>query len=177
MSSTILIMEEEDEGCEEYIIKPSDVREMWNASKVKAKMFAFLQNHFKPRSQYEPERIEYNALNILAEYQVYNLEFSKTELNLNDIQTALVMHNFWNLLEFNPDEEDVEITESVLNINDHKDSLPGSNKGNEIKYLGDNVPNSDEAKFGMLLKHKFNLLKSMIVSATQRTDKACLTIV
>ena len=50
MSSTILIMEEEDEGCEEYIIKPSDVREMWNASKVKAKMFAFLQNHFKPRS-------------------------------------------------------------------------------------------------------------------------------
>jgi hypothetical protein len=43
-----------------------------------------LANYFKPRTSYEPERIEYNALNILADYQCYNLEFSKNEMNLSD---------------------------------------------------------------------------------------------
>ena len=71
--------------CEEYMLKPSDIRDIWKNSKVKNAMFAFLQDYFKPRSQYEPERVEYNALNILAEYQVYNLEFAKNELNLNDL--------------------------------------------------------------------------------------------
>ena len=92
-------------------------------------MFIFFQDHFKPRTSYEPERIEYNALNILAEYQVYNLEWCKNELNLNDFQAAFVLHMFWQLLEFDPDEQDANVLESAMNINDHKDSLAGSGKG------------------------------------------------
>jgi len=35
---------------------------------------------------------------------LYNLEFIKNELNLNDKQSANVLDLFWTLLEFNPDE-------------------------------------------------------------------------
>jgi len=84
MPSVLLIQEEEDMGCETYMLKPSDINEIWKNSKVRNAMFAFMQNYFKPKSSYEPEKVEYNALNILAEFQVYNLEFSKNEMNLND---------------------------------------------------------------------------------------------
>jgi len=87
------------------------------------------------------------------------------------------MHLFWCLLEFDPDQEDANVLESAMQINEHKDSLAGSGKGQEIKYLGDSAPDTEEAKFAMLLKHKFNLLKDMILKATERTDAACLTIV
>ena len=50
--------------------------------------------------------MEYNALNILADYQCYNLEFSKNELNLSDTQSAVVLNLFWSMLEFDPDSED-----------------------------------------------------------------------
>jgi hypothetical protein len=36
---------------------------------------------------------------------------------------------FWQLLEFDPDEQDANVLESAMNINDHKDSLAGSGKG------------------------------------------------
>jgi hypothetical protein len=84
MPSQMNILEEEDIGCESYMLKPSDIKDIWKNSKVRNAMFAFMQNYFKPKSSYEPEKVEYNALNILAEYQVYNLEFSKNDLNLND---------------------------------------------------------------------------------------------
>ena len=47
-------------------------------------MLNYLQWYFRPRNSYEPERIDYNALNILAEYQTYNLEFCRNELDLGD---------------------------------------------------------------------------------------------
>jgi hypothetical protein len=78
------IQDEEDLGFEGYMIKPSTIISIWKNSKVKVAMFNFLANYFKPRTSYEPERIEYNALNILADYQCYNLEFSKNEMNLSD---------------------------------------------------------------------------------------------
>jgi hypothetical protein len=49
--------------------------------------------------------VDYNALNILADYQLYNLEFAKNELTLDDRQSSNVLNLFWQLLEFNPDEE------------------------------------------------------------------------
>ena len=69
-------------------------------------MFEYLQWYFRPRTVYEPERVDYNALNILAEYQVYNLEFAKNQLALNDKQSAALLDMFWKLLEFDPDSQE-----------------------------------------------------------------------
>jgi len=105
LSSGLQIQDEDDMGFEEYMIRPSQVRDIWRNSKSKNAMFTFMCEHFKPRTQYEPERVEYNALNILSEYQVYNLEYCKNELCLTDVQTSLVLDLFWSLLEFDPDEK------------------------------------------------------------------------
>lgn len=66
-------------------------------------MLEFLTTHFRPRSTLEPERVDYNCLNIFAEYQTFNLEYCKNELQLNDRQSANVLDMFWQLLEFDPD--------------------------------------------------------------------------
>ena len=74
-----------------YMIKPSNVKEIWSIFKVKKAMQDFMQWYFRPKSSYEPERVDYNALNILAEYQTYNLEFLRNELALTDLQAANVL--------------------------------------------------------------------------------------
>ena len=67
-----------------YMLKPSNLKQIWSGSRVKNAMFEFMQWFFRPRNSYEPERVDYNALNILAEYQTYNLEFLKNELAVSD---------------------------------------------------------------------------------------------
>ena len=78
-------MDFEDNVCfNNYLIKPSNIRTIWSQFKVKKAMFDYLQWYFRPKTSYETERVDYNALNILAEYQTYNLEFVKNELDLSD---------------------------------------------------------------------------------------------
>ena len=94
----------EDDGLyTDCIIKPSTVQAVWSKSKTKQAVLEHLQWYFKPRSSYEPERVDYNCLNIFAEYQTYNLEFCKNMLYLSEKQSANVLHLFWQLLEFDPD--------------------------------------------------------------------------
>ena len=45
-----------------------------------------------------------------------------------------------------------------------------------MQFMGDDLENQDHA-FGQLLKHKFELLKELIVKATSRADNASLTVV
>ena len=90
------------------MLKPSNIKQIWSGFKVHKAMFDFMQWYFRPRNSYEPERVDYNALNILAEYQTYNLEFLKNELDVTDEQTANVLEALWSLLEFDPDEKSVE---------------------------------------------------------------------
>ena len=66
------------------MMKPSNIRDIWATFKVKLNMFNYMQWYFRPRNSYDPERVDYNALNILAEYQTYNLEFLKNDLDLSD---------------------------------------------------------------------------------------------
>ena len=54
-------------------------------------MVDYLTWYFRPKNSYEPERVDYNALNILAEYQTYNFEFLRNELDLNYDQCANVL--------------------------------------------------------------------------------------
>ena len=86
----------EDNVCfDQCMIKPSNLRDIWSTFKVKKAMFDYMQWYFRPRNSYEPERVDYNALNILAEYQTYNLEFIKNELDLNNEQSANVLEALW----------------------------------------------------------------------------------
>jgi hypothetical protein len=85
------------------IIKPTDVFTIWNHSKVQQAILDHIANHFKPKNSYEPERVDYNCINIFAEYQNCNLNFAKNTLFLNDCQTANLLDMFWCLLEFDPE--------------------------------------------------------------------------
>lgn len=91
-----------------YMLKPSNVKQIWSGFKVNKNMFEYMQWYFRPRNSYEPERVDYNALAILAEYQTYNLEFLKNDLDLTNDQAANILEAFWTLLEFDPDEKSVE---------------------------------------------------------------------
>ncbi len=88
-----------------FIIKPSSIKKVWGAgSNMKEEIFNVFYEHFKPKSSLEPERVEYNEMNIFSEFQLYNLVFAKNELLLDDYKSAMLVNLFWRLLEFNPPE-------------------------------------------------------------------------
>lgn len=70
---------------------------------MKEEIFHIFQEQFKPKSSLEPEKVEYNEMNIFSEYQLYNLVFAKNELIYDDYKASLLLHLCWQLLEFNPD--------------------------------------------------------------------------
>lgn len=67
------------------MIRPEHITDFWAKSRHKEAILEHLTNYYKPKSSYDPERVDYNAANILAEFQVFNLEFCKNELALSDI--------------------------------------------------------------------------------------------
>lgn len=87
-----------------YIIKPSHIKKVWAGSNMKEEIFHVFHEHFKPKSSLEPERVEYNEMNIFSEFQLYNLAFAKNELLFDDHKAAMLLQMFWRLLEFNPPE-------------------------------------------------------------------------
>jgi len=129
-------MDFEDNVCfNNYLIKPSNIRTIWSTFKVKKSMFDYLQSYFRPKNSYDTERVHYNALNILAEYQTYNLEFIKNELDLSDDQCANILENLWSLLEFDPDEKSVEKEHGADDV--ARQNTNGEN--NNIAFVGDDM--------------------------------------
>ena len=129
-------MDFEDNVCfNNYLIKPSNIRTIWSTFKVKKSMFDYLQWYFRPKNSYDTERVDYNALNILAEYQTYNLEFIKNELDLSDDQCANILENLWSLLEFDPDEKSVEKEHGADDV--ARQNTNGEN--NNIAFVGDDM--------------------------------------
>lgn len=49
-------------------------------------------------------KVEYNEINIFAEFQLYNLIFAKNELLFDNFKTAVLLDLFWKLLEFSVDD-------------------------------------------------------------------------
>lgn len=85
------------------MLSPQIVQKAWqDQTQVKKYLIGFFQDYYKPKSSFEQEKVEYNQINILAEYQTYNLFFCKTKLLLDNHKTAVVLDIFWKLLEFNP---------------------------------------------------------------------------
>ena len=163
-------MDFEDNICfDSYMIKPSNLRDIWSISQVKKKMFEYMQWYFRPKNSYEPERVDYNALNILAEYQTYNLEFLKNELDLNDEQTANVLQALWNLLEFDPDEKSI--------VQDVDAAANQRSPENNIAYLGDDIIDIEEEAFKVLLNKKFMLFKKLLTWTTEhQLESARITV-
>ena len=83
-----------------YTLKPSDVDRIYRSTRMKAELVNFFQDLYKPKSQFEQEKVEYNQINILAEYQMFNIIFAKNELMFDEFKTAVLLEIFWQLLEF-----------------------------------------------------------------------------
>ena len=62
---------------------------------MKAELVNFFQELYKPKSQFEQEKVEYNQINILAEYSMFNILYAKNELMLDEFKTAVLVEMFW----------------------------------------------------------------------------------
>jgi hypothetical protein len=51
-----------------YIITENVVKDVWSKSKPKQALVDYLTLYFRPKSSLDPERVDYNAINILADY-------------------------------------------------------------------------------------------------------------
>jgi hypothetical protein len=61
------------------------------------------KEYFRPKSSIEQMKVEYNEINIFAEFQLHNMIFAKNELLFDNNKTAVLLNLFWRLLEFDPD--------------------------------------------------------------------------
>ena len=125
------------ERFEKVIVKPGEVARIWNSSHMKEDLITVFQEYFKPKSSIEQEKVEYNEINIFAEFQLYNLIFAKNELLYNDHKCAVLLDLFWKLLEINPEGP----TES------------------------DTTEDPNEDPFHTLLSRKFTLFRGLLLSA------------
>lgn len=65
---------------------------------------------FNPEKKIDEEKLDYNELKIISEYQVYNLIFCKKELLLDDEKTAYLLEIFYKLLGLTNKGEKIEGT-------------------------------------------------------------------
>ena len=96
--NTEVILPEEEPEHDNFIITPSVVEELWENSRPKNMLIEIYQKQFKPKKILEDEPMDYNKLNILAEFQTYNLVFAKNELLMDNLKASYVLQLFWNLL-------------------------------------------------------------------------------
>jgi hypothetical protein len=74
------------------------ITELLSAPKLKAGMMDFLSAHIKKEGLHD--KIEYNELNIITDFNLYNLGFAKDELHLENDRIALLLNILWCLLDF-----------------------------------------------------------------------------
>ena len=53
---------------EGFIIKPKAVKKLWKTPRIKEGLIEIFSNHFKPKSSIEEQKVEYNEINIFAEF-------------------------------------------------------------------------------------------------------------
>ena len=132
---------------------------------MKEDLIAILQDHFKPKSSIEQEKVEYNEINIFSEYQLHNLIYAKNELLLTSPKCALLLHQFWRLLEFNPD--------APKGTQDQAEEEAGSNRVSRMNTANptdqQHAANSEQ-EFGDLLKHKFDLFKALCMEMINEVE-------
>jgi hypothetical protein len=86
--------EREPEPWESFIIQPSLVEELWRSARPKEALIDHYSKHFNPEGNVDEDQMDYNELNIIAEFQIYNLVFAK-ELLLDDTQISYLLEVFF----------------------------------------------------------------------------------
>lgn len=85
-----------------YLMLPSEIERLWKHARVKDELVKFFQEKWKPKNQFDPEKIEYNQIIIVAEYVMFNIIFAKNELMFDEYKTAMLVTILWKLLEYDP---------------------------------------------------------------------------
>ena len=152
------------EKFQNYILKPSHLKRVWASLNLKEEIFSIYQEFFKPKSSMEPERVEYNELNIFSEFQVYNLIFAKNELMLDDHKASIVLNLFWRLLEFNAEPPAQERPMSNNNVRINSASTLNRTRTNIMQQQSSpQQPIQDpETQFANLIAHKFELFRTLL---------------
>ena len=180
-----------------FTLLPSDIVKIQRQTRMKEEIVKFLQELYKPRSQFEQERVEYNHINILSEFILYNIIFAKNDLQFDEFKIAALCDIFWKLLEFNPedpaavDEEraDERKANDVGSNSGDMRSVPNSGKKNSlndesmrrwngqnegasgnIEFRGDDI--EVEREFESCLKHKMALFQQLIVGQLKEENEA-----
>ena len=56
------------EESETFILSASKVQHVWTSPRPREALVEVMQEHFRPKSSLEDEKMEYNEINILSEY-------------------------------------------------------------------------------------------------------------
>lgn len=152
---------------------------------MKDEIVKFLQELYKPKSQFEQEKVEYNHINILAEFILYNIIFAKNELMFDEFKVAMMCDMFWRLLEFDPEDDSQSKPPTRMSEGDEHDdrkgleivdSAPKADKSREtsaqklIEFRGDGI--EIESEFEIRLKHKINLFKRIVIDRINDSNPA-----
>lgn len=100
-------------------------------------------------------KVEYNEINIFAEFQLYNLIFAKNELLFDNTKAAVFLNLFWTLLEFStdgPQNEEIEKEGSPYSKKKERYSRASNQSNssprrvnsdvNPIEYMGEGIESS-----------------------------------
>lgn len=103
--------------CDSFIITPSLVNSLWHASRPIENLIELYQKTFNPENRIDDEKLDYNELKIISDFQVYNLIFAKKELLLDDEKTSYLLEVFWTLLGIMRNGEKVDSIKAADNFN------------------------------------------------------------
>ena len=103
------------------------------------------------------EKAEYNELNIISDFHLYNLSFARDELYLPPDKSALLLNILWSLLGFKDGEESVVIKQGVNNINTPEQNIDEDNQDYENPAQSFNAQLEQKWKFFKELMLTFSL--------------------
>ena len=137
----------EPQEWESFIIHPDHVEAFWVSPRPKEAMIEHYQKTFNPENKLDEEKLDYNELNIVAEFQVYNLIFAKKDLLLENEKATYLMEIFWRLLGIadNGDREEGH-PKAADDLNIALDSKFNAFKTNVIKRARDGIFSKEEVK-------------------------------
>jgi len=105
-----------------------------------------LQKQFNPENRIEEEKMDYNELNILAEFQIYNLLFAKNELLLEDEPTSYLLEVFWKLLGISNQGDKIESQKAADDLGTALDAKWGSFKQSMMERVQAGTFGKDQLK-------------------------------
>lgn len=150
-----------------YLMLPSEIERLWKSPRVKDELVLYFQEKWKPKSQYDPEKIEYNQIIIVAEFVMYNIIFARNEMMFDQFKTAMLNNLLWRLLEYDPTSDPKDIQSKILSSDNRNES---SMNANNIEFKGDDM--MVDREFQEKLTSKVSVLKNLITQQLVQENPA-----